>query len=363
MKTKTARDLGLAPGRFEPGPLNLITDVPGVRVGHTTISSGDVQTGVTAVIPHEGNTFREKLPAAAHVINGFGKSMGLIQIRELGTLETPIILTNTLGIGIAATALIEYMLEKNGAIGRDTGTVNPVVGECNDGFLNDIRGIHIKGEDVRNALENAREVFDQGSVGAGTGMCAYELKGGIGSSSRVLHIDDKTYTVGMLVLSNMGKTRDLIVAGKPVGEEVATLREKSDDPVPEGSIIMILATDLPLCERQLGRIAKRSLVGLSRTGSQIESGSGEIVIAFSTANRVPHYEENAIQAFQRLHEERLNDIFRATADCTEEAVLNSMLTAEAKTGIRGHHAPCLSDYLEAALSGPTMGTSTVKDRK
>lgn len=344
-KQKPVRELGIKVGDLEAGPLNLITDVSGVKVGHATICKGDVQTGVTAILPHDGNIFQEKLIAAAHVINGFGKSMGLIQINELGTIETPIILTNTLSIGTASNALIEYMLNSNPDIGNTTGTVNPVVGECNDGFLNDIRGLHVKKEHVWQAIDKASEKFSQGSVGAGTGMCAYELKGGIGSASRVLSINKRVYTVGMLVLANMGKTRDLIVAGQSIGLEIVKKQATVKDQVPDGSIIVVLATDIPLCERQLGRIARRALVGLSRTGSQIDSGSGEIVIAFSTANRINHYEKSAINNIPRLNEKRLNDVFRAVVQCTEEAVLNSMFMSTTTSGIRGHIAHSVTDYL------------------
>lgn len=350
---KTARDLGFRVGCLDPGPLNLITDVSGVRVGHATISEAEVQTGVTAILPHEGNIFQEKLLAAAHVINGFGKSMGLIQIKEMGTLETPILLTNTLSIGTAANALIEYMLENNPDIGSSTGTVNPVIGECNDGFLNDIRGLHVKKEHVWRAVDTASDSFAQGAVGAGTGMCAYELKGGIGSSSRTLSINKTPYTVGTMVLTNMGKIHDLLVTGQPVGRRIAELQTDTKDSAADGSIIVVAATDIPLCERQLGRIAKRALIGLARTGSQIDSGSGEIVLAFSTANRISHYGSATIDLIQRLNEERLNDVFRAVAECTEEAILNSMLMAATTSGIGGHVAFSLADYLEELSIAPT----------
>jgi len=348
-QAKTAREIGLSLGNLSPGPRNLITDVPGVTVGHTTLNNGNVCTGVTAILPHAGNTFKEKLPAAAHVINGFGKSMGLIQIDELGTLETPIILTNTLSIGTAANALVSYMLEKNPEIGTTTGTVNPVVGECNDGFLNDIRGMHVRRKHVRQAIENAKDTFAQGNVGAGTGMCAYELKGGIGSASRVISVGETAYTLGILVLTNMGKMRDLRVSGKPIGPAIVRRVAGQKYPVPDGSVIVILATDLPLCERQLRRVARRAIVGLSHTGSQIDSGSGEIVIAFSTANRIPHENKNPVIPFDRLHEERLNQVFRAVSQCTEEAVLNSMLLATETMGIRGHVVYSLTDYLDELL--------------
>lgn len=343
---KLAREYGLGVGEIKPGPMNLITDVKGVKVGHTTISKGDIQTGVTAVLPHGGNMFQEKLLAASHVINGFGKSMGLIQLNELGTIETPIILTNTLSIGTAADALIEYMLEHNPDIGRTTGTVNPVICECNDGFLNDIRGMHITKYHVKQAIHNASAVFDQGAAGAGTGMCAYELKGGIGSASRLISLHSDTYTVGALVLANMGKKKDLLVSGKHLGHIIENKYNIAVDPMPDGSIIIILATDLPLCERQIGRIARRAQVGVALTGSKIDSGSGEIVIAFSTANRISHYESEAIVNLQRLNEERLSGVFRAVAECTEEAVLNALVMAVTTSGIKGHTAYSLTNYLD-----------------
>ncbi len=342
---RTAREYGFAVGQMQPGPMNLITDVSGVRVGHVTISRGDVQTGVTAILPHEGNLFREKLVAASHVINGFGKSMGLIQINEMGTLETPVILTNTLGIGTAADALIRYMLEHNPDIGTITGSVNPVIGECNDGYLNDIRGMHVTGEHVRQAIDNAAAVFDQGSVGAGTGMSAYGLKGGIGSASRVVPLDSDQYTLGALVLANMGKKRDLTVCGRHLGPLLGPVPGTESGPVPDGSIIIILATDLPLCERQLGRVARRAQAGVARTGSNIDSGSGEVVLAFSTASRIRHYEPQTLVTLQRLKEDHLNSVFRSVAECTEEAVLNALVMAATTTGLNGRTVYSLADFL------------------
>jgi D-aminopeptidase len=342
---KTAREHGFVVGRMRPGPLNLITDVSGVRVGHVTISSKAIQTGVTAVLPHDGNLFREKVAAACHVINGFGKSMGLIQINEMGTLETPIILTNTLGIGTAADALIRYMLALDPDIGRTTGTVNPVVCECNDGHLNDIRGMHVTGDHVRQAVDNAGPVFDQGSVGAGTGMCAYGLKGGIGSASRVVPLESERYTLGALVLANMGKKKDLTVCGRHPGTVLGSVPGPESEPVPDGSIIIVLATDLPLCERQLGRLARRAQTGVARTGSTIDSGSGDIVVAFSTATRIQHYESRAVVPVSRLNEDLLNPVFRAVAECTEEAILNALVTAKTTTGHNGRTVYSLADFL------------------
>jgi D-aminopeptidase len=343
---KTAREYGFVVGQMRPGPRNLITDVSGVRVGHVTISDKEIQTGVTAVLPHNGNLFQEKPAAAAHVINGFGKSMGLIQIHEMGTLETPVILTNTLSIGTAADALIRYMLDLDPDIGRTTGTVNPVVCECNDGYLNDIRGMHVKGEHVRQAVDNACAVFDQGSVGAGTGMCAYGFKGGIGSASRMVPVESERYTLGALVLANMGKKKDLTVCGRHLGPLLGPEPGTPAEPPPDGSIIIVLATDLPLCERQLGRLARRAQTGVARTGSTIDSGSGDIVVAFSTTTRIRHDESRAVVPMPRLNEAHLNPVFRAVAECTEEAILNSMLMAKTTTGINGRTVYSLADFLD-----------------
>ena len=278
---------GFRVGSLPHGPLNKISDVPGVTVGHCTLADGDVQTGVTALLPHPGDTFHDKVLAASHVINGFGKTIGLVQIDELGTLETPILFTNTLSVGTAATALVKYMLDRCPDICETTGSVNPVVCECNDSGLNDIRGLHVTEENVFAALADCRADFAEGAVGAGRGMRCHGLKGGIGSSSRALELDGQTFHMGALVLSNHAKFDDLIIAGVPVArrlEQAAQVPPHED----KGSIITVLATDVPLSERQLGRVARLALVGLSRTGSFCGNGSGEIVIVFSTACRIPH---------------------------------------------------------------------------
>ncbi|MGP4069177.1 P1 family peptidase [Halobacillus sp. B29] len=262
------RDFGIDIGTLSTGRRNAITDVEGVRVGHCTLSEGSTQTGVTAILPHEGNIFKEKLIASNYIINGFGKTMGTVQMNELGTLETPILLTSTLGIGTASEALIEYMLERNPEIGRSTGSVNPVVGECNDMILNDIRDLSIEKEHVIQALEDASFEFPEGSVGAGRGMVCYSLKGGVGSSSRLVELHHGTYTIGVLVLTNFGRMGDLLVNGKPVGEQLSRHVEVSNE-ADKGSVMVVVATDLPVSERQLYRIIKRSVTGLSRTGSLI----------------------------------------------------------------------------------------------
>ena len=321
-------------GTLPKGEKNLVTDVPGVAVGHCTLQEGKIQTGVTAILPHGGNCFQSKCLAAAHVINGFGKSTGLVQVQELGTLETPIVLTNTLSVGTAHTALVRYMLEGNPDIGVATGTVNPVVMECNDGRLNDIRGLHIAEEHVRRALHAAAADFEEGAVGAGTGMCCYGLKGGIGSASRRMLLDGKSYTLGALVMSNFGALSDLMVAGQPLGREIAE-RQKAESQPDRGSIIVVLATDLPLSSRQLGRVARRAQNGIARTGTITGNGSGEIVLAFSTANQVPHYPAGHTLAGAFLHEDYMDHAFRAAVECVEESIVSSLIHAEINPDTEG----------------------------
>ena len=292
--------------------------MPGVTVGHCTLADGDIQTGVTALLPHPGDVFHDKVLAACHVINGFGKTTGLVQIDELGTLETPILFTNTLSVGTVETALVKYMLERNPDICETTGSVNPVVCECNDCGLNDIRGLHVTEAHVAAALADCKADFAEGAVGAGRGMRCHGLKGGIGSASRLVELDGKSYTIGALVLSNHATFDDLIVAGTPIHELLEARIPPHED---KGSIITVLATDIPLSERQLRRLCHRALVGLSRTGSACGNGSGEIVLAFTP-------------------------LFRAVAECVEESVLSSLLHAETVTGYHGRTVQCLSDLLK-----------------
>lgn len=344
---KRIRDYGVVIGDMGCGKRNAITDVKGVKVGHVTLDDGDVKTGVTAVLPHEGNIFKDKVFAAVHVINGFGKTMGTIQIEELGTIETPILLTNTLSIGTVSDGLIEYMLKTNDDIGLTTGSVNPVVCECNDGeFLNDIRGRHVKKEHIFMAIENADAEFEEGSVGAGTGMSCYKLKGGIGTASRVLKLDGTEYMIGTLVLANQGEKRDLMINGSPVGKVICEIDGEDILEGDKGSIIMIIATDLPITERQLKRIAKRAVTGLSRTGSYMGHGSGEIAIAFSTANRISHYEESKTIEIKMFNPNDMDLVFRAAAEAVEEAILNSLITAKTTVGRNGNTRKSLSEYME-----------------
>lgn len=346
LNQKRIRDYGVTIGQLKQGHHNAITDVAGVTVGHVTLSDKNMQTGVTAILPHQGNVFKEKLIASSHVINGFGKTMGTIQMAELGTLETPILLTNTLNVGTAADALIEYMLERNPEIGRTTGTVNPIVGECNDMVLNDVRAKFVKSEHVLQVLENTATEFEEGAVGAGRGMLCYSLKGGIGSASRIMEMNHGKYTMGVLVLSNFGILSDLRINGKAVGQELKVAMDESYKEEDKGSIMIVVATDLPVSERQLNRIIKRSVTGLSRTGSIITNGSGEIVIGFSTATKIPHEKPEHCLSLPMIHEEDIDLAFRAVGEATEEAILNSLITAEAVLGRDGNKRPALKDLIE-----------------
>lgn len=337
MGIEISRDIKI--GSMKKGPKNKISDVEGVLVGHCTLADGDIQTGVTAIFPHPGDIFHDKLMAACHVINGFGKSVGLVEIEEMGFLETPILLTNTLSVGAASDALVRYMLEKNDDIGETTGTVNPVVCECNDARLNDIRGLHVRREHVLQALADCRADFEEGAVGAGRGMKCHGLKGGIGSSSRQFCMDGREYTLGALVLTNHGSKRDLMIGGK-------TIEDFNGEAEPErGSIITILATDLPLTERQLKRLCRRVPVGISRAGGYMGNGSGEIAIAFTTANHIQHYPKSDILKLQMLHDDKIDTVFRAAAESVEEAIISSMLHASAVTGKHGYHLDSLTDLI------------------
>ena len=323
------------------GARNLITDVPGVKVGQVTIQHGEVNTGVTAVLPHGGNLFQEKVMAGVSVINGFGKSAGLVQIEELGTIESPIILTNTLSTGTALTAMVKYMMAQNPDIGVSTGTVNCVVTECNDGRLNDIRGLHVREDDVLQAVESASEDFAEGAEGGGTGMVCLGLKGGIGSSSRTLQIDGQLYTVGALVMSNFGEAGNLVIGGRHIDTRKCSEGCKKDT----GSIIIVIATDVPLSERQLKRVAKRSMIALGRVGSYCGNGSGDIAIAFTTANRQPHYSSRNILDTKMFYDENIDCVFEAAVEAVEESILSSLYHAETTTGVRGSTYIGLREFL------------------
>ncbi len=342
-----ARELGIEPGVFPPGPLNAITDVQGVKVGHTTLVRGDtVRTGVTAVVPHGGNVFQEKVPGAVFVGNAFGKLAGSTQVNELGTIETPIVLTNTLSVGAAIEGIVAYTLAQDG--NANVRSVNALVGETNDGGLNDIRGTHVTREDVVSAIRNAQGgPVPEGSVGAGTGTQCFGWKGGIGTSSRLLPARYGGYTLGVLVQTNFGGV--LTIAGAPVGKELGKYAyaprptqggsapsaggHRPDDVTGAGSCMIVVATDAPVDARDLRRIAARAVYGLARTGSSYSNGSGDYAIAFSTS---PEVRERAgavkpkTQAI--LPPEAVSPLFEATLEATEEAVYNSLFQATAVTG-------------------------------
>lgn len=328
------RDYGYTIGTMPTGPRNAITDVPGVTVGHSTIHTDQCHTGVTVILPAQDNLFTNKLTAACYVHNGFGKTTGLMQIEELGSLETPIALTNTLNVGLVHDALVSYTLEQCGQDGVSLRSVNPVVGECNDGRLSNIALRPVTRDHVFSAIHTASETVQEGSLGAGAGTICYGLKGGIGTASRQITLGDKTYTLGVLVQSNFGSTQDLMVDGKPLGRNlVHSIAGKKIAPtvVDAGSIMMIVGTDLPLSSRQLRRVIRRCGVGLARTGSYLGHGSGEVMIGFTTANRIPQAGDGLLS--QTILREDLLDIpFRAVAEATEEAVLNSMVASETTTG-------------------------------
>lgn len=326
-------------GTLPAGPRNAITDVAGITVGHCTIDAGDVQTGVTVVRPHPGDPFRDRVPAAAVVLNGFGKSVGLVQVDELGVLETPIALTNTFSVAAVAAALVRHCIVANPETGRSLPTVNPLVFECNDGYLNDIQRLAIGESHYLQALAAASANFQQGAVGAGRGMSSFGLKGGIGSASRGCG----PYCVGALVLSNCGRAEQLTVAGQALGH----LQANPETGPEKGSIIMLIATDAPLDARQLRRLALRAGAGLARTGSVFGHGSGDIALAFSTAYTVPQDPLSPMPAIALLHDACLDPLFQAAADSTEQAILHALFRAEAVTGRNGHHRAALSELLKA----------------
>jgi D-aminopeptidase len=340
MRLMRARDMGLACGILPAGPRNSIGDVPGVHVGHRTLAYGDIRTGVTAVIPHGGNLYRQKPMAAAHVLNGFGKSAGLVQVEELGVIETPILLTNTFGVGTCCTALIRHALTQNPDIGRETSTVNPVVFECNDGWLNDIQALSITEQDAHAAIEDASGNVIVGSVGAGCGMSAFGFKGGIGTASRQISLDGAPFHWGILVLANFGRPGDLrLPDGKRISPGFANMETE------KGSVIVIAATDIPLSDRQLKRIIRRAGVGLARVGSFWGHGSGDIALGFSTANLLSHDERVDLLDLRVLNENRIDLLFEAMADATQEAVLDALVAAGPMVGRAGHSRPALADAL------------------
>ena len=366
-------------GVLPSGPRGTIADVDGVTVGHCTLDEGAVQTGVTVIRPHPGDPFLAKVPAAASVINGFGKSIGLVQVEELGVLETPIALTNTFGIAVVAQAQIRAAIHANPQIGREWSTVNPLVFECNDGYLNDIQALAVSERHYADACEAASVDVASGSVGAGRGMSCFDMKGGIGNASRVVDVAGRSYTVGALVLANFGRLPMLTIDGAPLGRVLAERAAEavstgaaalahpanpvasanptvsanptaSTNPAvqataskPEqGSIIMIVATDAPLDARQLKRLSLRAAAGLARTGSVYGHGSGDIALAFSTAYTVPH-ESDFVALPPVLADARLDPLFRACADSVEQAIVDALWSATSVTGRDGHRRLSLQD--------------------
>lgn len=350
------RDLGIVIGSFQPGPLNTITDVAGVKVGHTTLISGEgklipgqgpVRTGVTVVVPRD-DVWHKKVPAGFFVLNGTGEMTGLSWIAESGFLEYPIALTNTLNIPRVANGVMSWMIRQYPAIGIEDDTLTPVIAECDDGRLNDIQGRHVSEQDVITALDGATSgPVTEGTVGAGTGMVSYGFKGGIGTASRKLSAKEGGYTVGVLVNANHGRRPELTIVGVPVGKLYGPppqAQQQSHALTPgqsEGSIIVIIATDAPLDSRQLARLAKRAALGLARTGSTARHSSGDFMLAFSTANVIPHYPEEPTYTLTHLADSHINPLITATVEATEEAILNSLTMATSVTGRDGHRIEAL----------------------
>jgi D-aminopeptidase len=350
-----SRALGIVLGSYTPGPFNAITDVAGVTVGQTTLVSGDgplkpglgpIRTGVTVVIPRD-DVWHRKVPAGSFVLNGTGEMTGLAWISESGFLEYPIALTNTLNVPRVANGIVSWMIARYPEIGITDDTVTPVVAECDDGRLNDIQGRHVSEADVVRALNGATSgVVQEGSVGAGTGMVSYGFKGGIGTSSRKLPEAEGGFTVGVLVNANHGRRPELVVAGVPVGrlyEAAPPVVSQTFSPgQSEGSIIVIIATDAPLDSRQLTRLAKRAALGLARTGSTARHGSGDFMLAFSTANIIPHYPKEPTYSQTHLADTHLNPLITATVEATEEAILNALTMATTMVGRDGHRVEAIS---------------------
>ena len=346
-----AREAGLISGDLPTGPHNAITDVAGVRVGHVTRIEGEgalrpgfgpVRTGVTVILPHEGNIFRSKVCAAVHTINGFGKVLGFEQVRELGALESPIALTNTLNVGLVADALVQYAIRQNPDIGVSTSSVNVVVGETNDGYLNDLQGRHVHAEHVCGAIDSASTgPVIEGAVGAGAGTMCFGWKGGIGTASRVLPIELGGFTLGALVQSNFGRPRDLVIVGVPIGRSLQPPSHPRT--LSAGSIMIVLATDARLEARQLQRVCARAGVGLARVGSHYGHCSGDFIIGFSTAYRIDHEPAELVAARAMLVDEAkvIDGLFRAVVESVEEAILNSLFCAATTVGRDDHVAPAL----------------------
>jgi D-aminopeptidase len=342
-----ARDAGVVLGTMQPGADNAITDVPGVKVGHVTLVAGEgahragtgpIRTGVSVVLPHDGNLFRDKVPGAIFVLNGFGKCMGQEQVDELGVIESPIALTGTMNVGIVVDGITEHAIRHNPDCGVTTSSVNPIVTECSDAYLNDQHGRHVRQEHVIAAIERASAgPVDEGTVGAGTGMTLFGFKGGIGTSSRRLPDELGGYAVGVLVLGNCGRREQLLIAGAPVGLELADW-SGPDDGDDTGSIIIIVGTDAPMLDRALGRLARRAALGLARTGSIAAHGSGDYIVAFSNAMTFPHEPDGHTLELRHVVEtgRMINSLFQATVEATEEAIVNALFRATTIDGRDGH---------------------------
>ncbi len=357
------RDLGVVIGQYPTGSLNAITDVAGVKVGHRTLISGEgalkpgegpVRTGVTVIVPRD-DVWHKKVPAGAFVLNGTGEMTGLAWVAESGFLEYPIALTNTLNVPRVTNGVMSWMIKQYPAIGIEDDTLTPVVAECDDGRLNDIQGRHVSEQDVMAALDGASSgPVKEGTVGAGTGMVSYGFKGGVGTASRKLSDKEGGYTVGVLVNANHGRRHELVVAGVPVGKLYDRPQQMSDVLSPgqsEGSIIIVIATDAPLDGRQLTRLAKRAALGLARTGSTARHGSGDFMLAFSTANVIPHYPKDPTYTLTHLADTHLNPVLAATVEATEEAVLNALTMATTVIGRDDHRFDAIDvARLKALLS-------------
>lgn len=346
MTQRRIADFGVRIGEMACGPRDAITDVPGVRVGHATLKEGNACTGVTVILPARGDLFTHKLVGASCVLNGFGKTLGLMQLDELGSIETPIALTNTLNVGLVHDALVQYAIDQGAAHGTTVKSVNPIVCECNDAGLNDIQHRAVRAEHVFSAIESASEDFAQGCVGAGAGTVCHSLKGGIGSASRIVPIDGRDYVLGALVQTNHGRLHDLTIDGDKVGLRIEQGIEQL--PVDKGSCIVVIGTDLPLSDRQLRRVLRRSAVGLARAGSYIGHGSGEVVVGFTTANRIHMDDPHDVIPQYVLREDRMDVLFRACAEAVEEAILNSLAAAETTVGYEGTKKVALSDLWKGA---------------
>jgi len=335
----TAPRIGILPA----GPRGTLADVAGVTVGHCTLAAGEIQTGVTVIRPHAGDPFLDKVPAAVVVINGFGKSVGILQVNELGVLETPIALTNTFSVGAVATAQIRAAIAAHPGIARTTTSVNPLVFECSDAFLSDMQALSISDAHYDEALAAASPDFLRGSVGAGRGMSCFGLKGGIGTASRFVRIGSEDLMLGALVLANFGRMESLTLAGRRIGpalvQRIAARPAQRDD----GSIIVVLATDAPLDHRQLRRVAMRAAAGIGRTGSYYGHGSGDVALAFSTAQTVPHAPAAGVLSHSTLAEPMLEALFDAAAEATEAAIIDALFAATTVTGFKGHTRYALVD--------------------